>query len=311
MTRPPTKRWLVGPTDGQVVSDVLARAGADADAVSDGRVFIGRRRVQRADEIILDGDVVEIAPPRVALAEVPILAHAGDIVAVDKPAGIPTIGDHAGAAHALVAIVARTLGIDPGRVHPTSRLDRDVSGVVVLALTSAAADRLRAAREAGTYDRRYVAVAARAPVPVSGDWRAPIGRSPRSPRLRTVNGRDSLPATTRYSVCAQAPGGAAVLAVAPITGRTHQIRVHAAHAGAPLVGDAAYGGPSRLTLPNGRVHEPSRVALHALRVVVPDPDGTPIVALAPVPPALTDMWSALGGDASAWELASSCEFVAV
>jgi 23S rRNA pseudouridine1911/1915/1917 synthase len=303
-----TKRWLVGAADGHVVSDVLARLGADADAVVDGRVFVGRRRVRRADEAVHEGDVVEVAAPRAVLQEVPILASGGDLVAVDKPAGIPTVGDHAGAAHALVAIVARTLGVDPACVHPTSRLDRDVSGVVVLALTTAAAERLAAARAAGTYDRRYVAVAARAPVSDAGAWCDPIGRSPRSARVRVVNGRDPVPAMTRYAVCARAPGGAAVLAVTPVTGRTHQIRVHAAHAGAPLVGDPAYGGPGRVTLANGKVHEPGRVALHALRVVVPDSAGGTLVALAPVPDALKDMWSALGGEAAAWELAASWDF---
>ncbi len=301
----PTKRWLVGAADGHAVSEVLARLGADADAVSDGRVFVGRRRVRRADETVHEGDLVEVAAPRAVLHEVSVLANGGDIVAVDKPAGIPTIGDHAGAAHALVAIVARMLGVDPARVHPTSRLDRDVSGVVVLALTTAAAERLKAARAAGTYDRRYVAVAAAAPAPDAGAWCAPIGRSPRNPRVRVVNGREPIPATTRYAVCARAPRGHAMIAVTPVTGRTHQIRVHAAHAGAPLLGDPAYGGPSRITLANGKVHEPGRVALHALRVVVPESSGAHLVATAPVPAALLGLWSALGGEAAAWELAAS------
>ena len=90
-----------------------------------------------------------------------------------------------------------------------------------------------------------------------------------------MNGRDPVDAATRYRVCALAPGGAALLAVSPVTGRTHQIRVHASHAGAPLVGDRDYGGPSRVTLSTGRVLEPRRVALHAARVVVPAASGAP------------------------------------
>ena len=74
---------------------------------------------------------------------------------MDKPAGILTIADHGGSTHAaLVAGVARTLGVPEGRVHPTSRLDRDVSGVVFFALSAAAASRLSAARAEGTYVRR-------------------------------------------------------------------------------------------------------------------------------------------------------------
>jgi 23S rRNA pseudouridine955/2504/2580 synthase/23S rRNA pseudouridine1911/1915/1917 synthase len=195
--------------------------------------------------------------------------------------------------------------MDPARVHPTSRLDQGVSGVVFFALTRAAAERLSHARTEGTYERRYIAVAARSPSPERGRWDAPIGRG-REPRLRAVGGRDAVSSLTRYGVTATAPSGAAMLALSPATGRTHQIRVHAAHAGAPLVGDRDYGGPARTTLPTGRVVELRRVALHAARVVVPDANGRPIVARSPIPQELEELWSALGGEPSAWELSASC-----
>jgi len=299
-------RWIVRPADGHTVRDVLSRAGADDDAVGDGRVFLGRRRVRRGDEPVRGGDVLRIAAPdhrRERTAT--ILVHSGDLVAADKPAGIPTIPDHAGSAHALIAIVARALGVDAGRVHATSRLDRDVSGVVVFALTKAAAERLSRARTEGAYARCYVAVAARAPAAEAGTWDTPIGRAP-DPRLRMAEGRDPVDAKTRYAVVALASGGETLLSVAPMTGRTHQIRVHAAHAGAPLLGDRAYGGPSRITLPSGRVVEPKRIALHAARVVVPGQDGAPVVVTSPPPPELASLWSALGGDPAAWEVAASC-----
>jgi RluA family pseudouridine synthase len=299
-------RWIVGPDDGGTVEDVLARAHADADAVRDGRVFVGLRRVRHAGERVVAGDVVEIAQPRPPSAEpVRILAQTGDLVAVDKPAGVPTIADHGGAAHALLALVAGALGIDESALHPTSRLDRDVSGVVVFARTPAAARRLVRARAEGAYERRYVAIAATGPSSSAGTWDAPIGRA-RDPRLRAVGGRDSIAAATHYAVCARAPAGAALVAAAPVTGRTHQIRIHAAHAGAPLIGDRAYGGPARLTLASGRVVEPRRIALHAARVVVPDERSSPLSLSAPIPPDLASLWSVLGGDPDAWERATSC-----
>jgi 23S rRNA pseudouridine1911/1915/1917 synthase len=303
------KRAIAVRAAERTVSDVLVRAGADALAVDEGRVFVGRRRVRRGDELVREGDVVEIAPPQGATDAVRVILRDDDVAAVDKPAGMPTIADHAGAAHSLVAAAARALGVDAGRLHPTSRLDRGVSGVVVFALTKAAAERLARARSEGAYERRYVAIAARAPAPASGTWDAPLGRA-RDPRLREVHGRDPVAATTRYRVCALAPGGAAMLAVAPLTGRTHQIRVHASHAGAPLVGDRDYGGPARVTLPTGRVLEPRRVALHAARVVIPGPSGSAGVARvvrSATPPELEALWSALGGDAAAWEVATSCD----
>jgi RluA family pseudouridine synthase len=300
-------RWIVGPTDGHTVREILVRAGADERAVTDGRVFLGRQRVRDGSEAVRTGDVLNIAAP--GADERPtarILLRAGDLVAADKPAGMPTIPDHAGSSHALLAAVARALDVDVAHVHPTSRLDRDVSGVVVFTLTRSAADRLARAREEGSYERRYVAVAAKAPGEERGVWNAPIGRASDA-RLRRVDGRDPVEATTRYAVVARAPlREEALLAVSPVTGRTHQIRVHASHGGAPLLGDRSYGGPSRITLPSGRVLEPKRIALHAARVVVPGEDGAPLVIASPTPPELVSLWSALGGAPSAWEVAASC-----
>ena len=299
-------RWIVRPGDGATVGDILARADADVDAVGDGRVFVGRLRVKAADQRVLEGDEVSIAAPRAGKPEsARILVQAGDLVAADKPAGVPTIADHGGAAHALVAMVARSLSIDAGRLHPTSRLDRDVSGVVVFALSRAAAERLQQARVEGRYQRRYIAIAERTPTPERGTWDAPIGRGP-DPRLRAAGGRDPVPATTRYAATARAQQGATMLAVAPVTGRTHQIRVHAANAGSPLLGDRSYGGPSRLTLISGRVIEPGRIALHAARVVIPGAGSQTLVAASPVPAELESLWSALGGEAGAWEVSLAC-----
>jgi 23S rRNA pseudouridine1911/1915/1917 synthase len=303
-------RWIVGSDDGRTVRDVLARANADPDAVREGRVFVGPRRVRQDDERVDDGDVVAVSPPLPATDDrVCVLAETDELVAVDKPAGVPTIADHAGASHSLLARSARTLGVAESGLHATSRLDRDVSGVVLFARTAAAAGRLAQARVEGTYHRRYVAVAGRAPTGPRtgprGTWDAPIGRA-RDPRLRAVGGRDATHATTHYAVCGLVPGGAALLGVVPVTGRTHQIRVHAAHGGAPLVGDRAYGGPARLTLASGRVVEPRRIALHAARVVVPDGHGGSLVVIAPIPAELAEVWSSLGGDPDAWEAATSC-----
>jgi len=299
-------RWTVRPGDGRTVGEVLSRAGADGDAVSSGRVFVGPRRVRRTDEEVRPGDVVEVAgPPANEERTATLLRNAGDLVAADKPAGIPTIPDHAGSAHALLHAVARALGVEASCLHATSRLDRDVSGVVIFTLTKGAAERLARARAEGVYERRYVAISARAPEIGGGTWDVPIGRAP-DPRLRMAKGRDPVDARTRYQVVARAPRGEAMLAVAPVTGRTHQIRVHSSFAGAPILGDRAYGGPPRVTLATGRVLEPGRIALHAARVVVPGEDGSPMLVTSPIPTELQSLWSALGGDPAAWEVATSC-----
>jgi len=300
-------RWIARDGDGQTVREVLVRAGADALAVAEGRVFVSRRRVRREEEPVRAGDLLEVAPPRPEDGSPGprVLARTDDLIAVDKPAGMPTIADHGGAVHALVSIVARSLARKASSVHPTSRLDRDVSGVVVLALTRRAAARLASARARGEYARRYIAIAGHAPNPEQGIWDAPIGRAA-DPRLRLVGGRDATTAQTRYAVCAHAAHGEAMLAVSPVTGRTHQIRVHAAHARAPLIGDRAYGGPVRVVLGNGVVLEPKRIALHAARVEVPTERNGVLVAVSPVPDELFRLWAALGGAPASWQLAASC-----
>jgi RluA family pseudouridine synthase len=298
-------RWIVRPGDGRTVREVLARAGADPEALGEGRVFVGRVRATRGEQRVRAGDQLSVAPAAGHEADhARILVQTGDLVAADKPAGVPTIPDHAGASHALLAMVARSLAIDPSRLHPTSRLDRDVSGVVVFALSGRARERLQEARAQGKYQRRYLAIAASPPGAERGTWDAPIGRAA-DPRLRAAGGRDAVPAITRFAVTARA-AGRAMLAVGPVTGRTHQIRVHAAHAGAPLVGDRAYGGPTRLTLPSGKVLEPGRIALHAARVTVPDATGQGLVVQSPVPEELASLWSALGGEPAAWEVSLAC-----
>ncbi len=235
-----------------------------------------------------------------------VLGQLEDLVAVDKPAGIPTIADHSGAAHSLHGLAARALGIDPSRLHPTSRLDRHVSGVVVFATSPVGASRLAQARASGRYARRYVAIAARTVSPARGEWRAPIGRT-HDPRLRRVEGRGAVEARTLYEVRAVSAEGPALLAVGPLTGRTHQIRVHAAHAGAPLVGDVAYGGPARVTLANGRVVASGRIALHAACVTVPGPDGSPWTVVSAIPQEMLALGLALGVGPSEWDGAVSCE----
>ena len=295
-------RWVVRAEDGKTVGDVLRRAGADDDAIRDGRVFVGRVRADDASAVLEVGEVLTIrtgrgAPP----PALRVLADEDGIVAVDKPSGCPTIPDHHGSAHSLLVTLATTLGCAAADLHPTSRLDRDVSGVVVFARTREAADRMAEARKEGTYLRRYVAVAGRAPDPAKGAWDGPVGRA-KDPRKRVVGGRDAVHARSFYEVVARAEG-AALLALEPETGRTHQLRVHAAHAGAPLLGDSDYGGDTRVVLTSGRVLAVRRIALHAGRVVVPRSSGKVIEVTADVPAELREVWTAVGGLEEAWNRA--------
>jgi 23S rRNA-/tRNA-specific pseudouridylate synthase len=274
--------------------------------VEEGRVFVGRVRVGEASYRVRVGDEVKIGGAGAGV-EWAVIWERDGLLACNKPAGIPTVADHVGASHALVALAAEKTGRNGSDLFVTSRLDREVSGVVVLATSAEAEARLRTARQEGRYARRYVAIAVDIHV-AAGTWSAPIGAG-KDPRHRAAFGPDAKAAQTRWRVVARA-GGFAMLAVAPQTGRTHQIRVHASHAGAPLLGDRDYGGPTKVTLGNGRVLALARIALHAARVTVPGQSGAPLVAEAPIPSELARIWAELGGEPEAWNTAVSCELEA-
>lgn len=326
------KIWVVRPADGKTVGEVLRRAGPRLVAASDvddairaGRVFVGRRRVLRDDEKVNVGDTIRLGAldERVRSPEITILFEKDDLAFCLKPAGLSTVPDHAGA-RSLVTLAADALGTKTANLRVTSRLDHDVSGVVVFALSAEAEQRLRNARAEGSYRRRYIAIA-QGETGASGVWTTPIGRAA-NPRLRVAvpsspgpfapvdadaTEHQAKPAATRFArVATVSPGSeheaVTMLAVDPVTGRTHQIRVHAASAGAALIGDRDYGGASRLTLNTGRVIALDRIALHAARIVVPGRAG-PIEGRAPIPPELLGLWAALGGQSEAWDRALSCD----
>jgi 23S rRNA pseudouridine1911/1915/1917 synthase len=227
-----------------------------------------------------------------------ILAEQDGLYAAWKPPGLPTEPDRSGTA-SVVHAVAELLGVPPGELHAATRLDVSVSGIVVLGRGPEGARRAAALKAAGRLVRRYVAITARAPEPAAGRWDAPIGRGRRGEP--SVGGRDARPANTKYALIASASPLAsgvspALIVARPVTGRTHQIRLHAAGAGAPLLGDVQHGGPRRVILPDGRAVTADRVALHAGRVDVFDPHAPAWSVTAPFPPDLEALWRSLGGD---------------
>src|SRR5262249_14274414 len=150
---------------------------------------------------------------------------------------------------------AEALDPDAPHLHASSRLDAEVTGCVTFARTDRAIEALLAARREGKYERYYIGLAERGPSPEQGEWRWPIDRDPRDARKRAAlaeGAERGMRALSRYRVLALQPTAAALL-LQPETGRTHQLRVHAAKAGCALLGDKHYGGAMRSVLPNGRV----------------------------------------------------------
>lgn len=303
------RTWVVSKDDGATVGEIVLRAGGGPRAIGEGRVFLGKTRVKRADEKVAVGDRVEIAEAKTDHAKVEILFRGEGIVVIDKPAGISTIPDQSNSSESAIALAAKITDSKITDLHPTSRLDRDVSGVVIFARTKQAADALLEARARGEYVRRYVAIAADVSGSDVGIWDAAIGRA-RDPKLRAAfasneTKHEAKASRTPFRVVARA-GNFCLLALSPETGRTHQIRVHASHAGAPIVGDRSYGGVTRIALASGKIMQAARIYLHCASVKIKKSAKYQTFS-APIPETLRELWTALGGEASAWDTAVSCD----
>ncbi len=223
-----------------------------------------------------------------------------ELAAVNKPPGMtahPTASVRSGTVvNALLAkmTLAKEKSFDPeegdyrpGIVH---RLDKDTSGVMVIAKTLGAHRELSAAFKKRLTEKEYIAIAVGN---LDDDlyMDGPVGRHPQHGRKMTVGGGNPRSASTYFRVLARTrqPNGVQHLLVRakPHTGRTHQIRVHLAHLGAPVLGDKLYGKGSSLI---------SRQALHALRLSLPHPgDHEAITFTAQVPADMVAAWLALGG----------------
>jgi 23S rRNA pseudouridine1911/1915/1917 synthase len=180
--------------------------------------------------------------------------------------------------------------------HPLSRLDADVTGLVVFALTAHANATAERVRTEGNYHRTYVGITSPSPHEDQDAWTWDVSIDPQNATLRTTSkGREPQHARTEYCVIARATSTAWVH-FKPVTGRTHQIRVHSRAAGTPLVGDSVYGGARRITDANGAVCSAERVMLHAWRVVIP---GSERVVEAPIGDDMRTLWIHDGGDVSA------------
>lgn len=281
--------WQVQPDDGTTVRAIVDKMHA-MGAPSGGRVFLNGRPAE-LDEPVDRGDRVEVWPRRVLAdrsGEVVVLAQRDGVLLVDKPARLPAETTQLGEDSVVSALLEQLKG---GRVHVASRLDVGVSGVLLCTLGKDAAGLVEEWRADGLIEKRYIGfVSGR--LEGKGDWSAPLGRlKDRAGRPRSSpEGRDPKRALTRYRVLAQSEQ-ATCLELEPVTGRMHQLRAHAAVAGAPMVGDRRYGGSNTITLANGAVRTIDRIALHAHRVVLPHLEAT-----SAVPPALQQVWRDLGGN---------------
>ena len=251
---------------------------------------------QRADEPVL-GD----RPEAIALD---VVFEDADLLVVNKPAGLvvhPGAGNHAG------TLLNALLHHDPAlaqvpRAGIVHRLDKDTSGLLVVARTLPAQTSLVAMLAARDIHRRYVVIVNGVPV-AGGTVDAPLDRHP-TDRLRRAVRDGGRPAVTHYRVREKYRAHALLQCVLE-SGRTHQIRVHMAHAGWPLVGDPLYG--NGLRLPRGAAPRLAellrgfkRQALHAEHLAFAHPvTGEALAFAAEAPQDFLDLLDALREDAAA------------
>ena len=278
------------------------------DALLDGAIVRPRDPVRGGEEVVLAATFdtqVRAEPEDIPLS---VLYEDADVLVVDKPAGLVV---HPGAGNPGGTMVNALLFRDPAlalvpRAGIVHRLDKDTSGVMVIARTVQAQTALVAQLSAREVHRQYLAVVVGALVS-GGTVNAAIDRHPRD-RIRMAVREDGRDATTHYRLQERFRAHTA-LECRLETGRTHQIRVHMTHMKHPILGDPMYGGP--LKLPRGASEELvtvlrgfRRQALHAqvLEFVHPA-SGESIRCEAPLPEDMRTLLRALREDSRAYALA--------
>jgi 23S rRNA pseudouridine1911/1915/1917 synthase len=247
------------------LSRTEAQAWIDGGAVEiDGRT--GLRPSTRVPE---GASIAVTLPPTAHLRERPeaheaplrIVYEDEHLLAIDKPAGVVVHPTYKQSGRTVVNAVLWHLrgrsDLTPGIL---TRLDKDTSGLVLVALSPGVHAAAQRDAAAGRVRKEYLAVVTATPAPASGRITLPLARDPRD-RRRVVATRVGAPSETRYEVVATSDRGALVRCEL-VTGRTHQIRVHLSASGWPIAGDAVYG----VLHPQIR-----RQALHAWRVALPHP----------------------------------------
>ena len=285
-------------------SRALLQAWIESGAVQvDGRPLRAKDKVLGGEQVRIEA---QLAAQTVAAAEaIPLTVTFQDrtLLIINKPPGLVV---HPGAGNARHTLQNALLALDPklallpraGLVH---RLDKDTSGLLVVARTPEAHAALIAAMAARKIGREYLAVCTGV-MTAGGTVAEPIGRH-RTQRTRMAVRADGRPAVTRYRL-AKRFRAHTLVRVELETGRTHQIRVHLAHLGFPVVGDALYGGRRRV--PAGctpalaaELRAFPRQALHAARLKLTHPvTGREHAWEAPLPEDMQRLLSALEADSS-------------
>jgi 23S rRNA pseudouridine1911/1915/1917 synthase len=251
--------------------------------IAAGLVQVDGQTARRSAATLAEGAAVAVALPESAVrrtgpeaqeGRLDVLYEDDALIALDKPPGVvvhPTYKQTGGTL--LNAVLWRMRDRADVRPGILTRLDKDTSGLVLIALTAGVHATMQRDAGAGLVKKEYVALVQGTPRPREGRIVLPLGRDP-ADRRRVIATADGAPSETRYTADEPKDGRTRVVCEL-VTGRTHQIRVHLATQGWPVVGDRTYGDESP---------DIARQALHAWRVSLPHPvTREPLTITAPIP----------------------------
>jgi 23S rRNA pseudouridine955/2504/2580 synthase len=230
-----------------------------------------------------------------------ILYEDNDVFVFNKPFGLAVQGGSGLTRHidGMLAALATPRGDIPRLVH---RLDRDTTGVLVVARSRKAAADLGAAFRARSTKKIYWALCAGVPKLKQGRISSFLAKGEDEhgdQKMKVVQqGGEAVHSLTYYAVVDQSAQKLSWLSLRPVTGRTHQLRVHMAEIGHPIVGDPKYFNVENWELPGGIQ---KRLHLHARRIVMPLPSGKTLDVSAPLPQHMQQTWNLLGLDASQYD----------
>ncbi|MDO4780875.1 MAG: RluA family pseudouridine synthase [Candidatus Saccharibacteria bacterium] len=249
--------------------------------IAAGAVTVNGEPARSSKQEVSDTDDIAVSFPEPPTAShtAETLYEDADVIVINKPAGMLT--------HAKGGIVSEVTAADayrerttfatdsdrPGIVH---RLDRDTSGVLIIARTPEAAAHLQQQFARRSAKKTYLAVTDGTPKHPKARIDLPIGRVPSKPSTFRVD-PSGKPAQTDYEVIAT-HGDHSLVVLRPHTGRTHQLRVHLQHLGTPIVGDRVYGRPG------------TRLFLHAYQLTLTLPSGSEMTFTAPIPGEFTEQF---------------------
>ena len=303
-------RWFKRhyPTLGHGHLEKLLRTG---QVRIDGKRAKAGDRLEAGQAIRLPPQINSISPPQAevrpartkggadqAFIESLVIHEDGATFVLNKPSGLPSQGG-SGVSRHIDGLLEGLQGNKRQRPRLVHRLDRDTSGVIVVARTLPAAAALSESLRRRDAKKTYWALTKGVPVPRRGIIKLALskqGEEGRDEKMHAAEpgAENAKSAVTYYTVMGAAANQYAWVALRPITGRTHQLRAHLAHIGTPILGDHKYGG----LVAKGLGELEDRLHLHARAIDIAHPDGGRLRASAPLPPHMKHAWDLFGFNAN-------------